>query len=86
MVWLALALPLPRLLLRRGDALDALLVALRLALLAALRAAPTARAALPFWLSPLADLPVAVRLTWSVLRPRGRGGAGPTPEEEQQRR
>jgi dolichol-phosphate mannosyltransferase len=67
-IWLTLALPLPRLLLRRGDALDALLVAQRLALVAAMRRAYRPRG-LPFWLSPLADLPVAVRLTWSVLRP-----------------
>jgi dolichol-phosphate mannosyltransferase len=30
-----------------------------------------------YWLSPLADLPVAVRLTWSVLRP-GRSWRGRT--------
>jgi dolichol-phosphate mannosyltransferase len=67
-LWSTMALPLPRLLLRRGDALDALLVAQRFALLLALRRAYRPRG-LPFWLSPLADLAVAVRLTWSVLRP-----------------
>ncbi|HEX2087110.1 MAG TPA: glycosyltransferase family 2 protein [Solirubrobacteraceae bacterium] len=67
-LWLAMALPLPRLLLRRGDALDALLLAQRLALVAAFRRAyrPHGPA---FWLSPLADVPVAARLTWSALRP-----------------
>jgi dolichol-phosphate mannosyltransferase len=74
-LWLGMALPLPRLLLwrRRGDAP---LVALRVALLAGLRRAYAPRGA-AFWLSPLADLPVAARLTWSVLRP-GRTWRGRT--------
>lgn len=67
-LWLTMALPLPRLLLGRGDALDVLLVAQRVALLAALKRAYRPRG-LAFWLSPLADVPVALRLTWSVLRP-----------------
>ena len=67
-IWLALALPLPRLLLRRGDVLDVLLLAQRVALVGGFTRAYRPRG-LPFWLSPLADLPVAVRLTWSVLRP-----------------
>jgi dolichol-phosphate mannosyltransferase len=66
-LWLAMALALPRLLLRRR-ALDAALVALRLALLGALARSYRPRGA-GFWLSPLADLPVAARLTASVLRP-----------------
>ena len=67
-IWLAMALPLPRLLLGRGDRLDVALVAQRLALTAAFTRAyrPHGPA---FWLSPLADLPVALRLTWSVIRP-----------------
>lgn len=67
-LWLAMALPLPRLLLRRGDALDVLLVTQRLALQAAFTRAYRPHGA-AFWLSPLADVPVAARLTWSVLRP-----------------
>ena len=59
-VWLVMALPWAG----RGRAL--LLV--RLALLAGLRGSYTARGP-AFWLSPLADPLVAVRLTWSTLRP-----------------
>jgi dolichol-phosphate mannosyltransferase len=67
-IWLVMALPLPRLLLRRGDALDVALLAQRLALVGAFRRAYRPRG-IAFWLSPLADVPVALRLTWSVLRP-----------------
>jgi dolichol-phosphate mannosyltransferase len=67
-LWLTMALPLPRLLVGRGDALDVLLVAQRLALTAAFTRAYRPRGP-AFWLSPLADVPVALRLTWSVLRP-----------------
>jgi dolichol-phosphate mannosyltransferase len=66
-LWLAMALPLPRLLLRRRP-LDAAFVAVRLALLAGLARSYAPRGA-GFWLSPLADVPVAARLTASVLRP-----------------
>ncbi len=82
-LWLTLALPLPRLLSGRGTRLDALLVAARLAIHAALARSYRPHGA-PFWLAPLADGPVMARLTWSVLRPtrswRGRtyrrGSAG----------
>jgi dolichol-phosphate mannosyltransferase len=67
-LWLALALPLPRVLLRRGTPLDLLLLAVRLGITAALARSYRPRGA-PFWLSPLADVPVMGRLTWSVLRP-----------------
>ena len=67
-LWLVMALPLPRLLLGRGDRLDAGLAALRLAILAGYARAYRPRG-LPFWLSPLADVPVMARLTQSVLRP-----------------
>ena len=67
-LWLVMALPLPRLLLRRGDALDGLLAAVRLTILAGYARAYRPRG-LAFWLSPVADVPVMVRLTWSVLRP-----------------
>jgi dolichol-phosphate mannosyltransferase len=66
-LWLAMALPLPRLVLRRRP-LDALLVALRLALLAGLARSYRPRG-IGFWLSPLADVAVAARLTASVVRP-----------------
>jgi dolichol-phosphate mannosyltransferase len=66
-LWLVMALPLPRLVVTRTP-LDAVLVALRLALLGPLARSYRPRGA-GFWLSPLADLAVAVRLTASVLRP-----------------
>lgn len=75
-VWLALALPLPRLLVRRGDHLDRLLVAVRLGLLAGLAPAYTRRSPW-WWLSPLVDVPVAARLTWGAVRP-GRTWRGRT--------
>ncbi len=68
LLWLTLALPLPRLLARRGTPLDALLVAVRLTMHAAFARTYRPRGA-PFWLSPLADVPVMVRLTWSAIRP-----------------
>lgn len=67
-LWVALALPLPRLLLGRGTRLDRVLLGVRLAILPALARSYDRRGP-GFWLSPLADLPVAARLTWSVLRP-----------------
>ncbi len=67
-LWTVQALPLPRLLLRRGTPLDLALLALRLAVHAALRRSYTRRD-WAFWLAPLADLPAVVRLTWAVLRP-----------------
>jgi dolichol-phosphate mannosyltransferase len=79
-VWLAQALPLPRLLLRRGDALDLVLLLARLGLVAGTAGAYTRRGA-PHWLSPVADVPVALQLTRGVLRPdrmwRGRSYGGP---------
>jgi dolichol-phosphate mannosyltransferase len=78
-VWLAQALPLPRLLLRRGDALDAVLALARLGLVAG-TARAYARPGIPHWLSPLADVPVAAGLTRSAFRRsvtwRGRGYDG----------
>jgi dolichol-phosphate mannosyltransferase len=70
-IWLALAVPPLRVAAGRGRRLDGLLLAARWALLAAL--APSyARRGLLFWLSPLADPAVAVRFTWSALRPTRR--------------
>ncbi len=67
-VWLAQALPLPRLLLRRGDALDAVLLLARLGLVAG-TAPAYARAGASHWLSPLADVPVALGLTGARCAP-----------------
>ena len=67
-VWTTMALPPLRLLARRADALDLLLLSVRLGMLAAQRRTYRPRG-LAFWLSPLADPATAVRLTLSVLRP-----------------
>ena len=67
-LWLVMALPIPRLLLRRGDALDVVLAAVRLSLHRGFSGGYRPRGP-GFWLSPLADVPVMVRLTQSVLRP-----------------
>ena len=68
LLWLTLALPLPRLLTRRATKLDALLLVVRLAMHAALARGYRPRGA-PFWLAPLADVPVMARLTWSAIHP-----------------
>jgi dolichol-phosphate mannosyltransferase len=74
LLWVA-AGALPRaVLLRRRSALP--LAALRLALLGALARSYRPRG-VAFWLSPLLDLPVMARLTWSVVRP-GRTWRGRT--------
>ena len=75
-LWSALALPLPRLLARRGDPLDIALVAVRLGLLAGIAPAYERRGPW-WWLCPVADVPVAARLTWGALRP-GRTWRGRT--------
>lgn len=75
-LWLALALPLPRLLLRRGDRLDLVLLAVRMGLLVGLAPAYLRRGPW-WWLSPLADVPVAARFTWGTVRP-GRTWRGRT--------
>lgn len=70
-VWLTLGLPWLRLAARRAGRLDVALLGLRLLMTAAF--APSyARRGLPYWLSPLADVPAAVRLTWSAVRPARR--------------
>ncbi len=75
-VWLAMALPLPRFLSGRGDRLDVALATARLGVLAA--TADVYRARGPaYWCSPLLDLAVAARLTWGTLRP-GRTWRGRT--------
>jgi len=66
-LWLAMALPPLRLVSGRGSVLDLVLVAARVGLAARLRrryAGPHAWV----WLSPVADLPVAARLTVAALR------------------
>lgn len=72
LLWLTLALPLPRLASRRGTPLDALLVAVRLAIHVALARGYAKPRGLPYALAPLADLPVTAWLTWSALRPSRR--------------
>lgn len=67
-LWAVQALPLWRLLLRRGTVLDVALVALRIALHTAFRRTYRRHDA-AFWAAPLADGPAVVRLTLSVLRP-----------------
>jgi dolichol-phosphate mannosyltransferase len=67
-VWLALGLPLLRVLAGRAGRLDAALLGLRMLVAVALRPAYARRGA-PYWLSPLADPLAALRLTTSALRP-----------------
>jgi len=64
----AQALPLPRLLLGRADALDVALVALRLGTLAGTRRAYE-RVDAAYWLSPLADPAAVGRVIWGAVRP-----------------
>jgi dolichol-phosphate mannosyltransferase len=75
-VWLTLGLPWVRLATRRATRLDRTLLALRLVVTGALAPA-YARRGVAYWLSPLADVPAAARLTWSAVRPsrRWRGRA-----------
>lgn len=68
LLWLAMALPLPRLLLRHGTRLDALLLLIRLALHGALARSYRPRG-VAYWLAPLSDLPVVGWLTWRAIRP-----------------
>jgi len=67
-VWTTLALPVLRIATGAPTRLDVGLIALRVALLGALRGTYDRRGA-PFWLSPLADPLAAVRLSLSALRP-----------------
>lgn len=70
-VWSAMALPLPRLLAGRGDAVDVVALAARVGALVGTRGAYERRG-LPYWLSPLADLAVAARITAGTVRPSRR--------------
>ena len=67
-LWLTMALPLPRVLARRAGPLDLVLVAVRFALLPPLRRVYEPRG-VAFWLSPFADPVAALRLTLSTVRP-----------------
>ncbi|MGI9646736.1 MAG: glycosyltransferase [Ilumatobacteraceae bacterium] len=66
-VALAQALPLPRLLVGRGDLVDVVLAACRLGTLVGTRAA-YARTDGAYWLSPLADLPAALAIALGIRR------------------
>lgn len=67
-LWLAVALPLPRILTHRANALDLVLAGVRFALLLPLRRVYERRG-IAYWLSPLADVVAATRLTLSTVRP-----------------
>ena len=67
-VLLAQALPLARLVTGRADVLDVVLLLLRVGTLVGIRRAYR-RPGPGFWLSPLADLPVAARLVQGAVRP-----------------
>jgi dolichol-phosphate mannosyltransferase len=69
LLWLTMALPLPRLLLRRGTGLDMALLAVRLGIHAALARGYAPPRGVPYALAPLADAPVVAWLTWCALRP-----------------
>jgi dolichol-phosphate mannosyltransferase len=67
-VLVAQALPLPRVLTRRADLLDVVLLAARLGTLAGTAQAYERRGG-TYWLSPLADLPAVAALAAGVVRP-----------------
>lgn len=67
-VWSTMALPIPRVLAGRGDALDAAALLVRAGTLAGTRGAYDRRG-LAYLLSPLADAAVAARITVGTLRP-----------------
>lgn len=77
-VWSVLALPLPRLVCRRGDAVDVAALAVRIGTLVGTRRAYRRRG-VPYALSPLADVAAAARITAGSLRPsrRWRGRSYP---------
>ena len=63
----AQALPLPRILVGRGDLIDAVMLAMRLGTLAGTRTAYT-HIDVPYWASPLADLPAAAAIANGIRR------------------
>ena len=62
------ALPLPRLLLGRADALDMGLLALRAGTLVG-TARAYGRTGVAYWLSPVADAAAVARVAWGAVRP-----------------
>lgn len=66
-VLLAQSLPLPRILIGRGDIVDVALAAVRLGTLAGTRSAYS-RVDANYWLSPLADLPAAAAIAIGISR------------------
>ena len=69
LLWLTLALPLPRLVSGRATPLDAVLLAVRLGIHAALARGYARPRGLPYLLAPLLDVPVTAWLTWSAIHP-----------------
>ena len=63
------ALPLPRLVARRGDLLDVVLILLRLGTLAGTRRSYV-RGGWGYWASPVADLPATIGVALSMFRSR----------------
>ena len=76
-VSIAQALPLPRLLLRRGDVLDGVLLAARLGTLAGTRRAYD-RGDVAYWASPLADLASVAAIARGIGRGRAQTWRGRT--------
>ncbi|MEA2665131.1 MAG: dolichol-phosphate mannosyltransferase, partial [Candidatus Eremiobacteraeota bacterium] len=68
-LWLALALPLPRVLSGRGTPLDAVLLGVRLGIHGALARSYTRPRGVPYALAPLVDVPVVAWLSWRAVRP-----------------
>lgn len=76
-VTLAQVLPLPRLLLRRGDVVDVMLLAVRIGTLVGTRRA-YARIDASYWLSPLADPLAAIAIVRGIARRRRQTWRGRT--------
>ncbi len=68
LIWLCVALPLPRIVLRRSTVVDWILLAVRAGLVVA-TAGAYRRPAPGTWAAPLLDVPAAARLTWAAVRP-----------------
>lgn len=69
LLWLTVALPLPRVVTGRGTPLDAILLAVRVGIHAALARGYARPRGVPYLLAPLLDVPVTAWLTWMAIRP-----------------